>query len=151
MHPRAGFFGGQEETRASVAYPAARGRHVEGFAERTGIAVDLTVSHGFGRLAPETELGLFRVLQESLTNIQRHSGSYSARIRLSRDARQIDLEVADAGRGIPSNGGGKGVTFRTIGVGIPSMEERVKQVGGKLKIESSSAGTIVRVVVPTHA
>jgi PAS domain S-box-containing protein len=120
-----------------------------GFSERTGIEVELEVSPRFGRMTPDVELGLFRVVQESLTNIQRHSGSLQAKIRMDRDPGKITLEVSDKGNGIPGklrrrNGG---LPFR-LGVGIPSMHERVRLIGGRLDIESSSSGTTVRVTIP---
>jgi PAS domain S-box-containing protein len=120
-----------------------------GFSERTGIEVELEVSPRFGRMTPDVELGLFRVVQESLTNIQRHSGSLQAKIRMDRDPGKITLEVSDKGNGIPGklrrrNGG---LPFR-LGVGIPSMHERVRLIGGRLDIESSSSGATVRVTIP---
>jgi len=120
-----------------------------GFAERTGIEVELQVSPRFGRLTQEMELGLFRVVQECLVNIQRHSGSHTARIQLSRDAGIITLQISDTGRGIPA-GTRKhdGTIPLAVGVGIPSMEERVKQIGGRLHIDSSSRGTTVSVTIP---
>jgi PAS domain S-box-containing protein len=127
-------------------------RHfIGGFAERTGIKVDLLVSPNFGRLAQDMELGLFRVVQESLINIQRHSGSFTAKIQLHRDTDKITLEVSDAGRGIYVSKQKQFATIPlTVGVGIPSMEERVKQVGGRLEFESSGSGTIVRAIIHTH-
>jgi two-component system NarL family sensor kinase len=100
-------------------------------------------------MTPDVELALFRVVQESLTNIQRHSGSLQAKIRMDRDPGKITLEVSDKGNGIPGklrrrNGG---LPFR-LGVGIPSMHERVRLIGGRLDIESSSSGTTVRVTIP---
>ena len=90
---------------------------------------------------------LFRVVQESLTNIHRHAGSTTARIRLARDAGTVVLEIEDRGRGIPSASleqvaGGAG------GVGIASMSERIEQVGGHLEVISSEHGTTVRVRLP---
>ena len=125
-------------------------RHfVDGFCERTGIAVDLQVSRGFGRLPQEIELGLFRVVQESLTNIQKHSGSYTARVELGRSSKCVKLQIRDEGRGImAANGKHGGAPAGHSGVGIPSMEERAKQVGGELLIESSNHGTSVEVMVP---
>jgi PAS domain S-box-containing protein len=117
--------------------------YVEGFVHRSGIRVDLEVSASFGRLEPSVELALFRVMQESLTNIQRHSGSIQAKIRLSRTADEVVLEISDTGH-VQSGGT---VPFR-VGVGISSMQERVKQIGGRLAIESSSRGTSVRVTLP---
>jgi signal transduction histidine kinase len=102
-------------------------------------------------LPEDLELGLFRVVQESLTNIQRHSGSFTAKLQLNRNPGKILLEVSDTGRGIfagePEH---EGRFPLSKGVGIPSMEERVKQIGGRLEIKSSSNGTIVRVAVPCH-
>jgi len=128
-------------------------RHfADGYEERTGIDVEIRVSPNFGRHSQEIELGLFRVVQESLTNIQRHSGSSTARIDLVRDARYICLTVKDAGKGMACGSRKQnGKTHVPTGVGIPSMEERVKQVGGRLQVESSGKGTTVSVNVPIYA
>ena len=128
-------------------------RHfADGYEERTGIDVEIHVSPNFGRHSQEIELGLFRVVQESLTNIQRHSGSSTARIDLVRDARTICLTVKDAGKGMGCGGRKQnGKAHVPTGVGIPSMEERVKQVGGRLQVESSGKGTTVSVNVPLYA
>jgi PAS domain S-box-containing protein len=121
--------------------------YLQGFAERTNIDVKLQISPQFGRLSGEIELALFRVVQESLTNIQRHSGSFTAEIRLLRDRGKILLEVLDKGRGIPTDQSQPGSMKE--GVGIPSMRERVKRIGGELQVEfRSERGTIVRVKVP---
>jgi PAS domain S-box-containing protein len=120
-----------------------------GFTERTGIRVELEISPLLGRMKPDAEMALFRVVQESLTNIQRHSGSSQARIRIERDPGMITLEISDKGGGIPGNlrrQNGK-LSFG-LGVGIPSMHERVKLIGGKLDIESNSSGTTVRATIP---
>lgn len=125
-------------------------RHfTDGFGKRTGIEMEVEVSPMFGRLPEGIELGLFRVIQESLVNIQRHSGSFTAKIVLSRDAENIVLEVSDTGRGISASHRKKnGTVPLAVGVGIPSMEERVEQLGGQLSIDSSSRGTTVSVTVP---
>ena len=127
-------------------------RHfVDGFGRRTGIEVDLEISPHFGRLPEDLEMGLFRVVQESLTNIQRHSGSFTAKLQLNRNPGRIFLEVSDTGRGIcASDAEHDGTHYLPKGVGIPSMEERVKQIGGRLEIASSNNGTSVRVAVPCH-
>jgi PAS domain S-box-containing protein len=127
-------------------------RHfTDGFVQRTGILVHTEVSASFGRLPQEVEMGLFRVVQESLVNIQRHSGSRTARIELRREGDTIALQVSDRGRGISANDGRKnGTRPARVGVGIPSMEERVKQVGGRLEIHSGDLGTTVEVIVPIH-
>ena len=123
--------------------------YAEGFTKRTGIEVELEISPRLGRLKPHVELALFRVFQESLTNIQRHSGSLQAKIRVQRDSGKVTLEIGDKGSGISGTvrrASGK-VPFG-LGVGIPSMHERVTLLGGQLDIESSSSGTTVRVTIP---
>lgn len=123
--------------------------YASGFTERTGIDVRLEITPDFGRLATEEEMALFRVMQESLVNIQRHSGSFSASILLDRNREGILLEMKDSGRGIPGNGQGQNKCLSAPGgVGIQSMRERMTQVGGRLEIESSSSGTTVRAIVP---
>jgi PAS domain S-box-containing protein len=115
-----------------------------GFTERTGIEVELNISPRVGRMKPDVELALFRVIQESLTNIQRHSGSPQAKIRIGRDPGKVTLEIGDKGSGIS----GSGKMFYGVGVGIPSMHERVTLIGGQLDIKSSSNGTTVHVTIP---
>jgi signal transduction histidine kinase len=123
-----------------------------GFAERSGITVDLDLPEGFERLPLDTETVLFRIVQESLTNVHRHAGSATARIRLRRDAEMLVLEIEDRGHGIPKaslkhiTSGGSGV-----GVGIAGMSERIEQLGGRLEVTSSdqgTTGTTVRVWLP---
>lgn len=126
--------------------------YVSGFSERTGIRVKLEIPPDFGRLAQEEEMALFRVMQESLVNTHRHSGSSSATILLYRAAQGVLLQISDQGRGIQGNGKrpSKGAFFAGGGVGIQSMRERMKQVRGQLEIESSASGTIVRAMVTAH-
>ncbi|HET7785276.1 MAG TPA: MEDS domain-containing protein [Myxococcales bacterium] len=119
-----------------------------GFAERSGIEVDLDLSENFERLPLATETVLFRIVQEALTNIHRHSGSETASIRLQRHAGMLMLEIADRGHGIPraalkqiTGGGG-------AGVGIAGMSERIHELGGRLEVASSDRGTAVRVWLP---
>ncbi|HXM37045.1 MAG TPA: MEDS domain-containing protein [Gemmatimonadales bacterium] len=123
--------------------------YAAGFAERSGIKVDLELPASFERLPLDTETALFRIVQESLINIHRHAGSSTARIRLQRDAEALVLEIEDRGRGIPNASlkhimsGGRGV-----GVGIAGMSERIEQLGGRLEINSSDQGTTVRTRLP---
>ena len=120
-----------------------------GFADRSGIKVDLDLPESVERLPLDTETVLFRIVQESLTNIHRHAGSETARIRLRRDTETLVLEIEDRGHGIPdvalkhitSGGGG-------VGVGIAGMNERIEQLGGRLDVTSSDHGTTVRVWLP---
>jgi signal transduction histidine kinase len=122
--------------------------YVGGFVKRSDIHVELELPPNLGRMARDIELALFRVVQESLTNIQRHSGSQQARIRIDR-ASDLTLEISDRGRGV-SDAVTRGKEERRfeVGVGIPSMQERVKVIGGRLDIESSSRGTTIRVTIP---
>jgi PAS domain S-box-containing protein len=122
-----------------------------GFTERTGIQVALQISPCCERMARDVELALFRVVQESLTNVQRHSGSRAAKICIECDFGQMTLEVSDRGHGTPRNQRKRpmALSFR-LGVGIPSMRERVNLIGGQLAIESSGNGTTVRVTLPLH-
>jgi PAS domain S-box-containing protein len=123
--------------------------YASGFTERTGIQVELEISPRFGRMKPDVELALFRVVQECLTNIQRHSGSLQARIGMDRDTAKIALEISDKGSGISGTQRRQnGKVLYGLGVGIPSMHERVKLLGGQLDIESGSSGTTVRVTIP---
>src|SRR6266850_215640 len=119
-----------------------------GFTKRSGIQVELEVSPRVGRMERDVEMALFRVVQESLTNIQRHSGSQLAKIRIHRNS-NLTLEISDLGRGLSAGvrRGKEGLRFE-VGVGIPSMHERVKLIGGRLEIDSSSHGTTVRVTIP---
>lgn len=96
-------------------------------------------------------MALFRVMQESLVNTRRHSGSTSATILLDRTPQGVVLQISDQGRGIEGNGKKyvKDACF-TGGVGIQSMRERMKQVRGRLEIDSSPSGTIVRAMVGVH-
>ena len=122
--------------------------YVPGFARRSGIRVDLELPPEFGRMPQETELALFRVIQESLANIHRHSGSKTACITLNQTTDEVQLEVRDAGRGFvltPSESAGPA---SPLGVGILGMQERLRQLGGRLHISSNSRGTIVRATLP---
>ena len=126
--------------------------YAAGFAERSGIKVDLEVPESFERMPLDVETALFRIVQESLINIHRHSGSQTARIRLRSDAETLVLEIEDLGHGIPP-ASLKRITSRggVAGVGIAGMSERVEQLGGRLDVTSSDrgqTGTTVRVRLP---
>jgi signal transduction histidine kinase len=122
--------------------------YVDGFTKRSGIQVELKLSPRLGRMERDVELALFRVVQESLTNIQRHSGSQQAKIRIHRNS-HLTLEISDRGHGTSVGRQREEVEPRfVLGVGIPSMQERVKLIGGRLHIDSSIRGTTVRVTIP---
>jgi len=110
--------------------------YVEGFAERSKIQVDLQLDPKVGRLPAEFETAIFRIVQECLTNIHRHSGSKSASISITRHGDEIKLEIIDRGKGMPT-------PISRGGVGIQGMRERVRQLGGELEIESGTGGTRV--------
>jgi PAS domain S-box-containing protein len=123
--------------------------YTAGFAQRSGIEVHVEVSPEFGRLPSEFELTLYRIVQEALTNIHLHSGSKTARIFLQRWPNGIVLTVADEGHGFPSAAlGTAGPESTDIGVGIPGMRERLRQLGGRLHIQSGSRGTTLRAILP---
>jgi protein-histidine pros-kinase len=118
---------------------------LEGFEERSKIKVTLDIPCNFERLPPELETAIFRVVQECLTNIHRHSGSRVAAIRVTRDENEVKVEVRDQGRGMPSGGYG---SHKKVGVGIQGMHERIKQFGGRFEILSDKKGTTVVATVP---
>jgi len=122
---------------------------VEGFRSRSGIQVDIKLPENLGRLPQEVETTLFRVVQECFTNILRHSGSSSASVRVASHSNQVTLEVADRGKGIGSDVLKKvRRNPASLGVGISGMQERLRQLGGTLEIDSNSSGTKVRAIVP---
>ena len=123
--------------------------YVGGFANRSGIRVELEFCGARGRLPRDVELTLFRIVQESLTNIHRHSGSPTARISLSVGESEILLEVCDEGRGIPPEMVQRVLNHGIgLGVGIAGMHERVVQLGGRFGILQANPGTLVKVVLP---
>jgi PAS domain S-box-containing protein len=121
--------------------------YISGLQQRSNIDIDLEVAPDFGRLAPDTELIIFRIVQEALTNIHRHSRSEMALIRLVRSDDTISVEIQDWGTGIPPEKL-KIIQSHGSGVGIRGMRERVRQLHGDLTIESDADGTRVRVTFP---
>jgi len=121
--------------------------YVQGFTKRSGIHVKLEFSSLLGRLRRDVELTLFRIVQESLTNIHRHSSSRQAKIRIDRDA-QFTLEIIDANHHRSDLGPPEKPSRPEIGVGISSMYERVKLIGGCLDVDFAAHGTTVRVTIP---
>ena len=126
--------------------------YVNGFSERSGIETTLNVSSRFRRLPQIVETAFFRITQESLSNIQRHSGSRLAKVTLQEDEESVILEISDCGRGINAGANGEHRPHGTrLGVGIPGMRERMAQLGGYLDIESNSSGTTVRARIGVSA
>ncbi|HEY0703095.1 MAG TPA: sensor histidine kinase [Candidatus Acidoferrales bacterium] len=121
--------------------------YVEGFCARSKVVVSLQVAKGFGRLPTEIETTLFRIVQESLTNVHRHSGSETASIVLRRIAGGVRLEVLDAGIGMNLKKRSNGDNAKA-GVGILGMSERVRQLGGTFVISAEKPGTKVTASFP---
>jgi signal transduction histidine kinase len=120
--------------------------YVQGFAERSGIQVEMEISPNLRRVGNEVELALFRVLQESLTNVHRHSGSKVALVRIGLDSQQVWLEVLDQGKGIP-----QGNQKLRPGVGVSGMQERLRDLAGVLELRAEGKGTLVKAVIPLPA
>ena len=130
-----------------VGLQSALTEYVNGFAERSGVQVSLDLPVAIGRLDRDYELSLFRIVQECLTNIHRHSGSKTASIRIVRDDGTLVLEVRDEGRGMTAQRLSE-IQSRGSGVGIRGMRERTLQLSGTMSIESDGSGTRIRVLIP---
>ncbi len=121
--------------------------YIQGLMERSGLEIALEISDGFRRLPREIELVMFRLVQECLTNIHRHSGSQTATIRLARDNESVSLEVQDEGKGMPAERLSE-IQSHGSGVGIRGMRERVRHFGGSMSITSNHEGTKVSFTFP---
>jgi len=122
--------------------------YVNGYIKRSGIRIEVDVVHEIGRLPSEVETALFRIVQECLTNVRRHSGSSSADIRLRREEDEVVLQIRDHGRGMPKIDLTESDGPVSPGVGIAGMRQRLRQLGGVLEIESSNRGMLVTAKVP---
>jgi PAS domain S-box-containing protein len=121
--------------------------YVEGLLERSGLDIRLAIAEDFGRLPRDMELVVFRLVQECLTNIHRHSGSKTASIRVARDVNAVSVEVEDQGTGMSPEKLAE-VQSRGSGLGIRGIRERLRQFEGFMKIESGSTGTRVTATIP---
>jgi PAS domain S-box-containing protein len=132
-----------------AGFASAASWFVTGFSQRSGIAVSLELPEDLPRLTEAVEIALFRVLQESLTNVHRHSQARSAEIKVQVDAEEISIEVSDHGSGMPAHilqqlrGDGT-----QLGVGLAGMRERIHELGGTFDVASNANGTTVRAAVP---
>jgi PAS domain S-box-containing protein len=134
-----------------IGLRAALDWYVDGLKQRSGLDVALNIQAGFERPSREMELAIFRVVQECLVNIHRHSGSTTARIRIAREGSNVVVEVSDDGRGIDSDKLAK-LRARSTGVGLRGIRERVRQFCGDLHIDSEvDKGTAVRIIFPIFA
>ena len=121
--------------------------YVEGLVERSGLEVDLKIPDNFERLSREMELVIFRVVQECLTNIHRHSGSKTASIRIERQPDNVHVTVQDGGKGMSPEKLAE-IQSQGKGVGLRGMRERVRSLQGELTIESNGSGTKVSATLP---
>jgi signal transduction histidine kinase len=129
-----------------MGLPSALQWYADGFAQRSGIKVELQISPDFGRLPADMEIALFRVVQECLTNIHRHSGSTTANIQLTRNVDNVYVEITDTGSGISPE---RRQANRVVpGVGLMGIEERMRQFGGHVQISSAGSGTVVSATIP---
>ena len=121
---------------------------VNGFSQRSGIEVKLDLPATLRRFPIELEIAVFRAVQESLTNVHRHSGSSTAVVSLDVEDEHVHLQIVDHGRGIPPQALAARQENSAIGVGILGMRERMRQLGGQLEIASAPEGTTVHVILP---
>ncbi len=124
--------------------------YVDGFRQRSGIAAEVKIDPKLHRLSPDREIAVFRVVQECLTNIHRHSGATRATVSLSATSTGVRLEVADNGKGFAVSPGPNTDTPAMPGVGLSGMRERVSQLHGEFNITSNSTGTIVTAEFPAE-
>jgi signal transduction histidine kinase len=132
-----------------AGFASAASWFVAGFSQRSGIPVSLDLPSDLPRLPEAVEIALFRVLQESLTNVHRHSRATSAEIDVEADAEQVTIEIRDHGQGMPreiiqeiEQNGSK------LGVGLAGMRERIHELGGIFEVASDNDGTRVRAIIP---
>jgi signal transduction histidine kinase len=130
--------------------PAARW-YADEYGKRGQIKVSLVVEESMGRLPREVELALFRVLQESLTNVYRHAAARSVDVRILTNNGHVILTVADDGRGIPEEVLARFRGGAAPGIGLGGMRERLAEFGGEIRVDSSSGGSVVEAVIPTAA
>jgi signal transduction histidine kinase len=135
-----------------AGFTSAAQWYVDGFGKRSGIKVKLDLATKHERLPIMIETALFRVLQESLTNVHRHSGALEVSIRFQYQAETVMLEIRDCGRGIPTELLNRlREASPEAGVGLAGMRERLNELNGKLEIESDGHGTSMRAIVPLPA
>jgi PAS domain S-box-containing protein len=127
--------------------PAALRWYVSGLAERSDLDIKLSIPEDFERLPDDLAVVVFRLVQECMTNVHRHSGSKSAAIRIMQNRESVSVEIEDRGHGISAERLAQ-IQLQGSGVGIQGMRERVRQLQGDLSIDSSSAGTKITVVLP---
>jgi signal transduction histidine kinase len=122
--------------------------YVEGFGQRSGIRTQLELPEHIHRLPIQMETALFRILQEALTNVHRHSGSRAVQVRVAVEKDNVILTVRDFGMGVPREVLDRFWKTGNVGVGLAGISERLKELGGVLEIESNLDGTLLRATIP---
>jgi signal transduction histidine kinase len=131
-----------------AGFASAASWFVNGFSKRSGIPVSLDLPPDMPRLSEAVEIALFRVLQESLTNVHRHAHAASAEIKVEADAEQIAIEIRDHGKGLPPHILDQIEDGSKLGVGLAGMRERIHELEGDFAVTSDEQGTTVRATVP---
>jgi two-component system, NarL family, sensor kinase len=129
--------------------PAARW-YVDEYGKRSQVRVSLRIEEPIQRLPRDVEIALFRVLQESLTNVYRHSAAQSVDVRIVCNDGHVSLTVADDGKGIPPEVLARFRGGEAPGIGLGGMRERLAEFGGEIRVDSSSGGSVVEAVIPAH-
>jgi signal transduction histidine kinase len=124
--------------------------YVSGINQRNGLHVEVEIPQDICRLSEEAELAIFRIVQASLTNVHLHSGASKAKVRIEQNLDGVVVAVSDKGRGIPEGVLDHTSRTRTVGIGITGIRERVKQLGGRLEIETGRQGTKVKAIIPNR-
>ena len=125
--------------------------YVDGFGQRSGIATKLELPPQVPRLPRRTEVALFRILQEALTNVHRHSGSRAVNVSVTADKSAVVLRVQDFGKGVPREVLDRFGKTGNVGVGLAGIRERLKELAGTLEIESNADGTVLKATIPASS
>jgi signal transduction histidine kinase len=133
-----------------AGFESAARWYVDGFARRGGLQATLNFPEKMDRLPRSVEVVLFRILQESLTNVHRHSGSQTVDVEVEVDSEIVSLAVRDAGRGIPERILEQFHESGSAGIGLAGMRERVADLGGDLRVQSDQTGTVLTATIPLH-
>jgi signal transduction histidine kinase len=132
----------------ATGFASAATWYVEGFGKRSGIVASLQLPDRLGRLPTSVETALFRIMQEALTNVHRHSGSQRVEVVLDTGNRTAVLHIKDFGRGIPQDTLEHFQSGANVGVGLAGIRERIKELGGLFEISSDRKGTTLQVSIP---
>lgn len=124
--------------------------YVTGINQRNGLHVEVEISQELPRLSEEAELAIFRIVQASLTNVHLHSRATVAKVKIEQSPHEVVVTISDQGQGIPDGVLDHTSPTKAVGVGITGMQERARQLGGRMEIESSPSGASVKVTVPNR-